>query len=346
MAISLRDLDGDADLVDAAQAGDREAFAELFRRHYPSVRRSCMRHLHNSRDADEVTQAAFVRAWERLDRCRGERRFGGWVQTIAHNLCVDSLRKRARLTLVDSVDDTSAPSVGEPEHALLRRHEADVVHRALADLPPRQRDVVIARDLEQRRPGEIAAALGLTVGAVDSLLLRGRRRLAAAVSNLDEQGAVTTSSATSVAAAGASTSGRFLALVESMQDAVLRASYHVAHVLGVVPGVASPLQRASEAAMVAGAISSGGLAAGGPMPATPAVAVPIPPAVTVTTPAIAAPAPVAAPAPPVAPAIAPQPVVPVAQDSLPAETDQPLVDALTRVTGVVDRATDLLGVNR
>ena len=62
MAIEERELE-DADLVSAAQEGDAEAFAELFRRHYPAVRRICARRFGNLADADEVAQAAFVRAY-------------------------------------------------------------------------------------------------------------------------------------------------------------------------------------------------------------------------------------------------------------------------------------------
>src|SRR5947209_3180078 len=75
VVVSARDLDSDGSLVVAAQDGDGDAFAELFRRHYTAVRRTCARRLGDLREADEIAQAAFVRAWERIDRCGGERRF-------------------------------------------------------------------------------------------------------------------------------------------------------------------------------------------------------------------------------------------------------------------------------
>lgn len=75
---------GDAGLVQLAQAGDGEAFAELFRRHYPAVVATCGRR--GLADAEEVAQAAFVRAFERIDRCQGEARFGAWVQVIARHV--------------------------------------------------------------------------------------------------------------------------------------------------------------------------------------------------------------------------------------------------------------------
>src|SRR5689334_7910063 len=169
-------------LVFAAQDGDADAFSELFRRHYQTVRRACARRLRDIREADEVAQAAFVRAYERLDRCTGDRRFGAWVQVIANNLCVDHMRASARTSPSDEVgNDSIEPAENAPEHALLRAEQRALIQRALADLPDRQRDVVVARDVDGRRPPKIAAALGLSLGAVDSLLLRARRRLAASV---------------------------------------------------------------------------------------------------------------------------------------------------------------------
>jgi len=169
----------DSALVLAVQRGDVDAFAQLYRRHYPAVRRACERRLSNAHEADEVSQAAFVRALERIRQCAGERRFGPWVHVIARSLCMDAFRAHAR------VEPREKPLVGrhdhrpnEPEESLLSSERAALVQEALATLPDRQRRAVIARDWEGLRPGEIADRLGLSVGAVDSLLLRARRRLA------------------------------------------------------------------------------------------------------------------------------------------------------------------------
>lgn len=183
----LRRREDDSALVVAVQAGDVGAYEELFRRHHTSVRRVCARRLGDQVEADEAAQATFVRAFERIDRCIGDRRFGAWVQVIARRLCIDMIRARIRTTPDDdpvrgerpALHVASAPDAGTvTEEALARRESTERVHRALALLPDRQRAVVVARHLEGRRPSEIAAALGLSVGAVDSLLLRARRHLA------------------------------------------------------------------------------------------------------------------------------------------------------------------------
>jgi RNA polymerase sigma-70 factor (ECF subfamily) len=179
LAVTAQPHGDDGTLVEAVQAGDGDAFAELFRRHYPAVRKACARRLYDPVEADELAQATFVRALERIDQCRGKRQFGPWVQVIARSLCMDAFRAKAR------VEPREEPLTGrrdhrpnEPEESLLTRERAAQVHEALDALPDRQRRAVIARDWEGLRPGEIADRLGLSVGAVDSLLLRARRRLA------------------------------------------------------------------------------------------------------------------------------------------------------------------------
>jgi RNA polymerase sigma-70 factor (ECF subfamily) len=238
MAIDERELD-DADLVVAAQEGDTEAFAELFRRHYGAVRRICARRLGNLADADEVAQAAFVRAFERIHQCEGERRFGAWVQVIAYRLGADARRSQARALPSDEpVTGDAALGPNSCEDALLRAERVAEVRSMLSTLPARQREVIIARDLEGRRPGEIAASLGLSLGAVDSLLLRARRRMASAWQAASvEHGAasvqVTTASLAATAAARPQAVTRVLAAIGNAVD---RASLHMANALGLTPG--------------------------------------------------------------------------------------------------------------
>lgn len=172
----------DASLVQAVQEGSLDAFSELFRRHYPSVRRACARRLGDPMEADEVAQAAFVRAFERIAQCDGPRRFGAWVHVIARRLCVDALRLQARTSLEESPVPVDQPASGpdDPLESLLGRERAMHLRAALATLSERQRAAVVARAVEERPPGEIAARLGVSVSAVDSLLMRSRRRLASA----------------------------------------------------------------------------------------------------------------------------------------------------------------------
>ena len=257
----------DGDLVLAVQRGDVDAFAQLYRRHYPAVRRACQRRLSDAHEADEVSQAAFVRALERIGQCAGERRFGPWVHVIARSLCIDAFRAHAR------VEPREKPLVGrhdhrpnEPEESLLSSERAAQVQEALATLPDRQRRAVIARDWEGLRPGEIADRLGLTVGAVDSLLLRARRGLALSYRRLAGEGG----GATSVLPVRSATG---LGVLLLGPQAVMAATAAAAHAVQDTAGRA--------AGGVVSAVISLALtlsAPGGPAPSPPEP----PPAVTVT----------------------------------------------------------------
>ena len=206
MAVSAGELDDDRALVCAVQQGDRDAYSELFRRHYPSVRRACARRLLNDVEADEVAQAAFVKAFERIQQCDGDRRFGPWVHVIARYLCVDHTRAKARVVPLETPMSDDVTTGAQPEDTMLEAERSEHVHRALASLPDRQRNAVIARTFENRRPVEIAAALGMSVGAVDSLLLRARRGLAVAYQRVaGEAGTAATATSTSAAASLGST---------------------------------------------------------------------------------------------------------------------------------------------
>jgi DNA-binding CsgD family transcriptional regulator len=206
---------------------------------------------------------------------------------IANNLCVDHMRATARTSPSDEVgNDSIEPAENAPEHALLRAEQRALIQRALADLPDRQRDVVVARDLDGRRPPEIAAALGLSLGAVDSLLLRARRRLAAAVQSMTaDSGASNLMTTAAVSAVGGSATQMPIIgkVVQLVGNAVANASYHVASAVGMVPGMpslaqqAAPLAAAGLAALAPGVGSSTHLP---DVPHVPAIQANVPPAST------------------------------------------------------------------
>lgn len=271
----------DASLVLAAQAGDQEAFTLLFRRHYGSVRRVCARRLANGGEADEMAQAAFVRAYERISQCEGDRRFGAWVQVIALRLCGDAWRAASRVTPVAEpvpADSASAAAASSDVcvDALLRRERAAAVRGALATLPARQREVIVARYVEGRRPRDVAASLAVSVGAVDSLLLRARRKLALAcqASGVEHGAASASVTTTSLVAGSAAAEARpFLRplarLAEWVGGALDAMGAGVSGALGLGPATPTVAQRA------AGLVGAGALLLA-PLAATDTPAAPAP----------------------------------------------------------------------
>ncbi|MEN3282073.1 MAG: hypothetical protein V7607_3213 [Solirubrobacteraceae bacterium] len=161
-------------LVRAAQRGSAEAFAELFRRHWPRAHRAAWLVVHDATAAEDVAQEAFLAAIRSLDRFDRRRPFAPWLHRIVVNRAIDYARARElRREVGGDVVEPAAPDAacGPSEDVLT----------ALAALPPDQRAVIVMRHLLGFTPGEIAGALGLPRGTVNSRLRRGLDGLQEAV---------------------------------------------------------------------------------------------------------------------------------------------------------------------
>jgi RNA polymerase sigma-70 factor (ECF subfamily) len=167
---------GEPALVRAAQRGSADAFAELFRRHWPRAHRAAFLVIHDATAAEDVAQEAFMAAVRSLDRFDRRRPFGPWLHRIVVNRAIDYARARELRREVSG--DVGAEPVArcEPDAP------SDDVLCALAALPPDQRAVIVMRHLLGFTPGEIARALGLPRGTVNSRLRRGLDGLQGAVS--------------------------------------------------------------------------------------------------------------------------------------------------------------------
>jgi len=148
------------------------AFEELVRRHQRGLFSYLYRMCRNSSDAEEVTQAALVKAWEKLSSFRGASSFKTWLYRIGTNLCLN-LRTRRKPT--EELDETlAAPDRERPEQALQQKVREETVRRALAGLPADQRAALVLSVYQDMSYQEIADTMGKTVRAVDSLLFRAK----------------------------------------------------------------------------------------------------------------------------------------------------------------------------
>jgi RNA polymerase sigma-70 factor, ECF subfamily len=162
-------------LVRAAQAGSAPAMEELFRRHWPRAHRAAWLVVHDAATAEDVAQEAFLAAVRSLHRFDRRRPFGPWLHRIVVNRAIDHARAREvrREVPADSVAEASCSGCGEGSAA-----PSGEVLGALARLAPEQRAVIVLRHLLGYTPGEIARALGLPRGTVNSRLRRGLDALA------------------------------------------------------------------------------------------------------------------------------------------------------------------------
>ena len=157
--------DDEKRLLERFRGGDRSAFDEIVARHRLAVYRVARRILGSHHDADDATQETFVRAWRALAGFRGESRLGTWLIRIALNVSRTAGAGREAASPLEHAAELAGE--GEPADEAAERHDAGRrVRRAVAQLPPRQREVVALKAFSDLTYEEVAAAMGLTVGAV------------------------------------------------------------------------------------------------------------------------------------------------------------------------------------
>jgi len=176
-------LDADGETSDAAllaryAAGDQSAARTLTLRLAPRLLALARRMLGDPAEAEDVAQEAMLRLWRLAPDWReGEAQVATWLYRVASNLCIDRLRRRRERT-GEILPETADPAPAALDR-LAREDRAAALQAAIATLPERQRLALLLRHFEERSNPEIAATLDLSVEAVESLLARARRTLAA-----------------------------------------------------------------------------------------------------------------------------------------------------------------------
>ena len=176
-------MDPDRGLVAAAAAGDREAFDELVRRYQVPIVNLARALTAGHRDAEDLAQEVFVRAWRGLGGFRGDSAFSTWLHRVALNVIRSHHGRTSRLRRLfqtggdaereeDRIESAADPA--DLEDAVVRR---DAIDKALAALPEDLRVVVTLRDIQGLEYRAIAELMGVPVGTVESRLFRARQRL-------------------------------------------------------------------------------------------------------------------------------------------------------------------------
>ncbi|HYV97656.1 MAG TPA: sigma-70 family RNA polymerase sigma factor [Gemmatimonadaceae bacterium] len=157
----------------AAQRGDQNAFGELVRRHQRRAYAVARAIVLNHEDAEDAVQEAFLHAFRALDRFRPDQAFGAWLHRIVANAALDLTRRR-KVREADELPETVASPFHDPAEAGDLRQR---LREALAELPPRQRAVIVLHDIEGFKHAEIGTALGIPEGTARSDLHYARARL-------------------------------------------------------------------------------------------------------------------------------------------------------------------------
>jgi RNA polymerase sigma-70 factor (ECF subfamily) len=179
-----------SDAVAAAQAGDHAAFAALVEPHRRELHVHCYRMLGSFTDAEDMVQETLLRAWRRRETFAGRSTFRAWLYRIATNACLDHLERHPRRPsggadevtwlqpFPDRLLEQAAPPDAEPDAAVVARETIELAFLvAVQHLPPRQRAVLMLRDVLGWSAAESAAVLESSVASVNSALQRARATL-------------------------------------------------------------------------------------------------------------------------------------------------------------------------
>jgi RNA polymerase sigma-70 factor, ECF subfamily len=193
----------EAALIRALRAGDEGAFAEVVERYRAELHVHCYRMLGSVEDAEDVLQEVLLRAWTKRASYRGQSTFRAWLYGIATNACLDALRRRSRRVVAPDVASAADPAVrplppaelpwlqpypdrlldaaaseGGPDEVAVARETIELAFlAAIQHLPPRQRAVLILREVLGWSASETAALVETSVPAVNSALQRARGTL-------------------------------------------------------------------------------------------------------------------------------------------------------------------------
>lgn len=173
-------------IVQQVLDGDTNAFEELVLEYEKKVYNVALRMVNNQEDAEDITQEAFIKAYNSLSNFRGDSKFSVWLTRIVSNMCLDLIRRRGRRPTISlSVEDEDGESTEleisdirqSPETIMDQQLTKDSVRRGLKQLPDEYREILLLREIQGLSYEEISAALDLEVGTVKSRIYRGRKKL-------------------------------------------------------------------------------------------------------------------------------------------------------------------------
>ena len=177
----------EAPLLERARQGDMAAFGDLVEKYERKIFRLAKNITQNDEDAEDVLQETFLKAFSHLDTFQGQSKFYTWIVRIAVNEALMKLRKRKsdKTVSLDEPTDTGEDTVvreiavweDDPEQRYSQEELREILDDAIQSLKPAFRTVFTLRDIEELSTEETAAALGISIPAVKSRLLRARLQL-------------------------------------------------------------------------------------------------------------------------------------------------------------------------
>jgi RNA polymerase sigma-70 factor, ECF subfamily len=165
------------ELIERCRSGDDTAFAELVDRYKDLVYGLIYRMVRDRGLADDLAQDVFLKVHRGLPYFRGEARLSTWIFRIVQNVCAQTRNRRPDVSLENGQDDRPPRQFGSVDQAFGAIEDRDRLDKALAQLPPNARMLVVAHYMRGVQYESLAEALNLPLGTVKTHLYRAKRRL-------------------------------------------------------------------------------------------------------------------------------------------------------------------------
>lgn len=174
----------DEQIMAAIAGGDQRVYADTVRQHSRAIGYYAFRMLNNQSEAEDVAQETFLRLWTHAERWQPDRAgISTWLHRIAHNLCIDAMR-RDRSGITDEIEEATEDLQPGVEQRLETEQRQQRLQLALSALPERQRSALILTHYQGLSNQAVAQIMDLSVDALESLLARTRRALKASLADL------------------------------------------------------------------------------------------------------------------------------------------------------------------
>lgn len=168
--------DPDADLIAGLKAGDKIALSKLMERHMSTIYNQAYYMLGDQTAAEDMTQTVFLKTWQNIKTWKsGNAKLVTWMRRVTTNACLDQLRKKKPI-YTDNVPEV-VDRADTPFEALSRKDQSKRVKTALQKLSDKQRSAVTLSYYQGLSQRDGAAAMDISEGAYESLLVRGRKAL-------------------------------------------------------------------------------------------------------------------------------------------------------------------------
>ncbi len=164
----------DKDIILRCRNGDVEAFGEIVQRYQKMIYTIVYRMVTDPASADDITQTAFIKAYENLDRYKPEHPFFHWIHRIAVNEALNYIKQRKRVV---ELTDSHESSEDDPETEYSRNELQEQIDRALEDLKPDSRILIVLRHFGELSYREISEILDVPEKTVKSRLFSARQEL-------------------------------------------------------------------------------------------------------------------------------------------------------------------------